>query len=196
MLIRLPLPQCFCPRGRKLRPWSEKNSDQNSDHPRLCIYWGKEKTQTMVWVSGEGKLRPWSEFRAFLVRSHPGKPNQRKASSWTFRRGIPEWKFNLNRACFPKEKHQNSQKRAKFMNFSFCPFLWFGLPRRLLIWGRGRRGGSQEWLRSDFPKRLKSHFLGSLLSHWGGVPRKSLLSHFKTVTSLNKEARLLKFHFS
>ena len=50
MLIRLPLPQCFCPRGRKLRPWSEKNLDQNSDHPRLCIYWGKEK------------LRPWSEF--------------------------------------------------------------------------------------------------------------------------------------
>ena len=49
-LIRLALPQCFCPRGRKLRPWSEKNSDQNSDHPRLCIYWGKEK------------LRPWSEF--------------------------------------------------------------------------------------------------------------------------------------
>ena len=50
MLTRLPLPRCFCPRGRKLRPWSEKNSDQNSDHPRLCIYWGKEK------------LRPWSEF--------------------------------------------------------------------------------------------------------------------------------------
>ena len=50
MLIRLPLPQCFCPRERKLRPWSEKNSDQTSDHPRLCIYWGNEK------------LRPWSEF--------------------------------------------------------------------------------------------------------------------------------------
>ena len=50
MLIRLPLPQCFCPRGRKLRPWSEKNSDQNSDHPRLCIHRGKEN------------LRPWSEF--------------------------------------------------------------------------------------------------------------------------------------
>ena len=31
-----------------------------------------------------------------------------------------------NRACFPKEKHtENSQKRAKFMNFSFGPF--FGL---------------------------------------------------------------------
>ena len=50
MLIRLPLPQCFCPRGRKLRPWSETNSDQNSDHPRHYINWGKEKR------------RPWSEF--------------------------------------------------------------------------------------------------------------------------------------
>ena len=49
-LVRLPLPQCFCLRGTKLRPWSEQNSDQNSDHPRLCMYWGKEK------------LRPWSEF--------------------------------------------------------------------------------------------------------------------------------------
>ena len=38
-----------------------------------------------------------------------------------------------NRACFRKEKHQNSQKWAKFMNFSLWPFLWFGLPGRLLI---------------------------------------------------------------
>ena len=38
------------------------------------------------------------------LRSGPGKPNQRKVSSWTFRRGIPEQKFNVNRACFPKEK--------------------------------------------------------------------------------------------
>ena len=49
-LIRLPLPQCFWPRGRKLRPWSEKNSDQNPDHARLWFYQEKEK------------LRPWSEF--------------------------------------------------------------------------------------------------------------------------------------
>ena len=34
-----------------------------------------------------------------LVRSGPGKPNQRKVSSWTFHRGIPEQKFNVNRAC-------------------------------------------------------------------------------------------------
>ena len=39
------------------------------------------------------------------------------------------------RACFPKEKHQNSHKNGReiHMNFSFCPFLWFGLPGRLLI---------------------------------------------------------------
>ena len=41
----------------------------------------------------------------------------------------------MNRACFPKEKHQNSQIWAKFMNFSFWPFLWFGLPVRLVIVG-------------------------------------------------------------
>ena len=39
---------------------------------------------------------------------------------------------DVNRACFPREKHQNSQKWAKFMNISFWPFLWFGLPGRLL----------------------------------------------------------------
>ena len=38
----------------------------------------------------------------------------------------------VNRACFPKERHQNSQNWTKFMNFSFWPFVWFGLPGRLL----------------------------------------------------------------
>ena len=45
----------------------------------------------------------------------------------------------VNRACFPKEKHQNSQKWAKFMNFSFWPLLWFGLPGRLLTVFAGAR---------------------------------------------------------
>ena len=40
-------------------------------------------------------------------------------------------KFKVNRACFPKEKHQNSQKWAKFMNFSFWPYLWF--VRKILV---------------------------------------------------------------
>ena len=42
------------------------------------------------------------------------------------------------RACFPKEKHQNSQKWVKFMNFSFWPFLFFGLPGRPLNWRKFR----------------------------------------------------------
>ena len=42
----------------------------------------------------------------YHFRSGPGKPNQRKVSSWTFCRGIPEQNFNVNRACFPKEKQQ------------------------------------------------------------------------------------------
>ena len=50
-----------------------------------------------------------------------------------FPRGILEQKFNVNRACFPKGKYQNSRKWAKFMNFSFWPFLWFCFPGRLLM---------------------------------------------------------------
>ena len=49
-----------------------------------------------------------------------------------FSRGIPEQKFNVNRACFPKEKHRNSQKWAKFISVSSWPSLSFGLPGRLL----------------------------------------------------------------
>ena len=42
-----------------------------------------------------------------------GKPNQSKVSSWTFCRGTPEQKFNVSRACYPKEKHQNWQKKGE-----------------------------------------------------------------------------------
>ena len=61
--------------------------------------------------------------------NHQEWPRQTKPKKGQFMNfsggGIPEQKFNVNRACFPKEKHQNSQKWAKFMNFSFRPFFWF-----------------------------------------------------------------------
>ena len=44
----------------------------------------------------------------------------------------------VNRACFPKEKQHTvtteftKNGRTMHMNFSFWPFLWFGLPGRLL----------------------------------------------------------------
>ena len=54
------------------------------------------------------------------------KPKKGQFMNFFFRRGIPEKKVRyVNRACFPEEKHQNSQKWAKSMNFSFWPFLWF-----------------------------------------------------------------------
>ena len=43
---------------------------------------------------------------------------------------------------FPRKKRQNSQKWAKFVNFSFWPFLWFGLLGRLLIMAIRPFGGS------------------------------------------------------
>ena len=86
-----------------------------------------------------GDLKQWVTdsrvFRHFL-RENQESPRQIKPKKGQFmnfsRGGVPEQKFNVNRACFPKEKHQNSQTWAKFINFSFWPFLWFGLPGRLL----------------------------------------------------------------
>ena len=60
----------------------------------------KTRPKSLLFPSYNRCVPPWSG---------PSKPNQGKVSSWTFRRGIPEQKFNVNRACFPKEKHQNSQ---------------------------------------------------------------------------------------
>ena len=67
------------------------------------------------------------------LRSHPDKPNQRKASSWIFPRGKLEQKFDVNHACFPKENTPGLTKMGDIHELSFWPFLWFGLPGRLLI---------------------------------------------------------------
>ena len=67
------------------------------------------------------------------VQEWPRQTKPKKVSSWTFRRGIPEQKFNVNRACFPKEKHQNSQKNGRnSWTFRFGPF--FGLVCRGDSW--------------------------------------------------------------
>ena len=49
-----------------------------------------------------------------------------------FSRGHSGTKIQYESCLFSQGNHQNSQKWAKFMNFSFWPFLWFGLPGRLL----------------------------------------------------------------
>ena len=47
----------------------------------------------------------------------------------------------MNRACFPQEKHQNSQKWAKFMSFSFWPFLC-----KALVWFAGATPENRDFL--------------------------------------------------
>ena len=69
-----------------------------------------------------------------VYQESPRQTKPKKGQFMNFSRGHSGTKVQfVNRACFPKEKHQNSQKWAKFMNFSFWPFLWFGLPGRLPI---------------------------------------------------------------
>ena len=82
-----------------------------------------------------------------------------------------------NRACFPTEKHQNSQKWAKFMNFSFWPFLWFGLPGRLLIFPLcQKRVQTLKFCKSSLPsgnsQQVTSGFEGGGVSESGGFNNK------------------------
>ena len=85
MLIRLPLPQCFCPRERFF-----------SDHgPRKT----RTKTQTTpdsVFIGESEKLRPWSEFL--------GREKLRPWSEFSGVFGVGVDEGALNSALFPTLK--------------------------------------------------------------------------------------------
>ena len=78
--------------------------------------------------------RDFREFRYSRdIQEWPRQTKPKKGQFMNFSQGHSGTKIRyVNRACFPKEKHQNSQKWAKLMNFSFWHLLWFGLPGRLL----------------------------------------------------------------
>ena len=81
----------------------------------------------------------------FLILSHfvqewPRQTKPKKGQFMNFSQGHSGTKVRyVNRACFPKEKHQNSQKKwAKFIRtFRFGPF--FGLVCRGDSWQTGQR---------------------------------------------------------
>ena len=88
------------------------------------------------------------------IRSHPGKPNQRKASSWTFRRGIPEQKFEMWIVLvFPRKNTRIHKNGWNSWTFRFAPF--FGLVCRGDSWQKS--AVLRTW-RSVWHRR-KSHFL-------------------------------------
>ena len=77
------------------------------------------------------------------IKSGHGKPNQKKSVhelfAGAFRNKSSICEF---RACFPKENTRIFTKMGEIhMNFSFWPFLWFGLPGRLLMQSKRR----QDW---------------------------------------------------
>ena len=113
-----------------------KNQEHHIYHRNLSsvapIFFGKEKFLTgagRCMLSFRQGREDWEGDLHDNIKSGPGKPNQRKVSSWTFRRGIPEQKFNVNRACFPKENTRTHKKGRNSWTFRFGPF--FGL----VCWG-------------------------------------------------------------
>ena len=107
--------------GEKTR--NSKKNKERKDRARIRQHINKFEPHQFP-----GPSRNVVYVNCFYLRSGPGKPNQRKVSSWTFRRDIPEQKFNVSFVLvFLGKKNQNSQKWAKCMNFSLWPFLlvWF-----------------------------------------------------------------------
>ena len=94
-------------------------------------------------IQGTGHLDPQWYTQQF--RSGPGKPNQRKVSSWTFRRGVPEQKFDMWIVlAFPRKNTRIHKNGRNSWTFRFGPF--FGLVCRgdswsaIHFWDRLGRG--------------------------------------------------------
>ena len=113
-------------------------------------------------VRAENRGRPHQKMRFsgapmmgrnFLTQSGVAPANQTKKGQFmNFSQARSGTKVQfVNRACFPKEKHPNSQKWAKFMNFAFWPFFWFGLQGRLLT--QGHPGARVRNVRGKFGRK-------------------------------------------
>ena len=76
---------------------------------------------------------PLGAPRLHLYQEWPQQTKPKEGQFMNFSQGHSGTKVQCESYLFSKEKHQKSQKWAKFMNFSFWPFIWFGLPGRLLI---------------------------------------------------------------
>ena len=88
--------------------------------PNLCFFHGHSENQFLRTMQRSG-VTPANQTKERALHELFSGAFRNKSSKCEFR------------ACFPKEKHQNITKKwVKFLNFSFCPFLWFGLPGRLL----------------------------------------------------------------
>ena len=84
-----------------------------------------------VWMGSE-EFSLFFFLRSSFFQEWPWQTKPKKGQFMNFSQGHSGTKVQCESCLFPKEKHQNSPKWAKFMNFSFWPFLWFGLPGRLL----------------------------------------------------------------
>ena len=105
----------------------DAKASASQPQPRKC------RSGAMLWDIALLPHRPALHTAFDNFQEWPRQTKPKKSQFMNFLQGHSGTKVRyVNRACFPKEKHQNSQKWAKFMNFSFWPFFWFGLPGRLL----------------------------------------------------------------
>ena len=72
-------------------------------------------------------LQERPQVKPRLIQESPWQTKPKKGRCTNFSRGQTGTKVRCESRLFPEDKHENSQNWAKFMNFLFWPFLWFGL---------------------------------------------------------------------
>ena len=113
------------------QPWSKQNSDQNSDHARLCIYRGKEK------------LRPWSKFL--------GRENSDHGLNFGLPRGG-------GRSCLDEKRSEIATTSVSLPEalYDFCREIlraFFGGSLCVIFWSEPQNKGSKTSGRSQIISR-------------------------------------------
>ena len=174
--------------SRKFRGVSAPALDKNPAVKRVVLERVVLADVSPVPNRNEGTFgcSPGTRVHADVPWYHQESPRQTKAKKgqlMNFSRGQTGTKIRCESRLFSQgKKHQNSQKWAKFMNFSFWPFLWLNnikLMRNLA--GQNRQSpiaSVQQTLstlasHSAIPRGTKKNFMSVILSvrnsGWGGA---------------------------
>ena len=80
------------------RSWENQKPTENRQKSEL--FWASPFTMHLVWT-----LLIKNVMISKRIRSGPANQTKERSGHELLTWGIPEQKFNVNRACFPKEKH-------------------------------------------------------------------------------------------
>ena len=110
------------------RPHKQYRLKKKSGGISFC----KDYSMTTDYIVSGNILAKITEISSKITQESPRQTKPKKGQFMNFSRGIPEQKFDVNRALFSQRKSPEFTKMGEIhINFSLWPFLWLGLPGQL-----------------------------------------------------------------